>query len=134
MVCADWACLAWAVNGERREEKREKTLLTSDCGRHPPLTLDFHWGTRVVISPILQVVRLRLSESRYTGSKWNPGLRTTRMELILEPQPRCCHVILQPQWARWGSGLCIAVIRRFACLVLTEARVELGEQLIGAME
>ena len=88
----------------------------------------------MVISPILQVVRLRLSESRYTGSKWNPGLQTTRLEFILEPQPRCCHVKLQPQWASWGGGSCIAVIPRFTCLVLTEARVELGEQLIGAME
>lgn len=57
------------MNGERREEKREEALLPSDCGRYPPLTLDFHWGTRVVISPILQVVRLRLSESRYTVRK-----------------------------------------------------------------
>ena len=43
-VCANWACLARAVNRDMREEKREEALLPSDCGRHPPLTLDFHWG------------------------------------------------------------------------------------------
>ena len=68
------------------------------------------------------------------GSKWNPGLRTTRLELILELQPRCSYVMLQPQWASWGGGSCFAAIPRFTGMVLAEAGVELGEQLIGAME
>ena len=55
---------------ERREGGGEGwglcCLLT---GRRPPFTLDFHPGTRVVTSPILQAVRLRLSEGGYTVGK-----------------------------------------------------------------
>lgn len=38
-------------------------------GGHPPFTLDFHPGTRVLTSSISQVVRLRLSEGGYTVGK-----------------------------------------------------------------
>lgn len=78
------------MSGERRREKEEEggPLPLSDCGEQPPLTLAFPPGALVVISPRLQVVRLRLREGRHTvRSKWQPGLLIPSFALSSPPTP-----------------------------------------------